>query len=149
MTGSVSGWVKLILRQFAFGVKIKRLCRGNGYELIKNGVFWWLGNNKKGKYNFTVNGGGESFCVKLVGVRSKIILFGFINEHSYEIKDYTFALLDTMDSFEYEVKAKEPFEFTALSVPCIVMVSESAKVTVRHPHSPSIRTEIGSGDTAP
>ena len=149
MTGGVTGWVKLLCKQYAFGVKIKSICKKKGFGLIKNGGFWWLGKNKKGNCNFTVSCGDESFCVKLIGVRSKRILFGFIDENHFEIKDYTFAILHTMDSFEYEVRNKEPYRFAARSVPCIVMVSESAKVTVRHPHSSNIRTEIGSGDTAP
>ena len=53
-----------------------------------------------------------------------------------------------MDSFEYEVKKKAPFQFEAGATPCIVMVPDSAKVTARN-DARSGRFEIGSGDTTP
>lgn len=59
-----------------------------------------------------------------------------------------FFLCAVMDSFEYEVKKKAPFQFEYGAVPCIVMVPESAKITVRNRES-SVRTEIGSGDITP
>ena len=148
MTGCPHGWVKSVFSRLAFSIKIKRVCRQKGFELKKNGALWWLGTNKSGKHNFTVISRGKSYCVKLVGVRSKRILFGFIDENYYETKDYTFALLHTMDSFEYEVKKKAPFQFEYGAVSCIVMVPHSAKITVRNRES-SVRTEIGNGDTTP
>lgn len=148
MIGCPEGWLKLLVKRFAFGIKIKRICRQKGFELKKNGVFWWLGKNKSGKHNFNVKCGEKSYCVKLVGVRSKCILFGFLDEFFYEIKDYTFAMVQTMDGFKYELKKKEPFRFENGALPCIVMVPESAKVTVRN-QTPYMRTEICSGDKAP
>lgn len=133
----------LILKRFAFGVKIKRICKRKGYELCKNGMFWWSGSNKSGKYNFTLKRNNQSYCVKLVGVRSKKVLFGFVDENTYETKDYTFAILWTMDSFEYELKKKEAYIFEENSIPCIVMVPESNKVTVK---DKTARTETASGD---
>lgn len=146
MTGSITGWVKLFIKRYAFGVKIKQVCKKKGFELYKNGSFWWLGRNNSGKYNFTVKCYDENFCVKLVGVRSKRILYGFIDEYSYEIKDYTFALPHTMDSFDYVVKNKEPYQFMEETVPCIVMIPESVKVTIRNQNAQNNRMEIGSGD---
>lgn len=156
MTGSVTGWLKLLAVRFAFGIKIKRICRKKGFKLNKNGALWWLGKNKSGKCNFTVICGGESYCVKLIGVRSKRILFGFINECFYEIKDYTFALAHTMDSFQYEVKRKEPYCFENKAKRCIVMLPSSVKVTVRREsvklkqfETSFSRIEIGNRDMTP
>lgn len=149
MTGSITGWVKLLVKQFAFSRRIKRVCKKKGFALKKNGDLWWLGKNKSGKYNFTVIRGNESYCVKLIGVRSKRILFGFINEESYEIKDYTFALPVSMDGFEYEAKKKEPYCFEMGAMPCIVMVPDSVKVTVRSQTVQAKRIEIGNCDMAP
>ncbi len=81
-------------------------------------------------------------------MRSKRILFGFVNEQSYEIKDYTFAILHTMDGFDYEVKEKQPYQFSQEARRLIVMVPESTKVTVRS-RERSVRAEIGSGDETP
>ena len=148
MTGAVTGWVTLLFKQYSFGRKVKSICRQKNYELYKDGAFWWIGKNKSGKYNFTVKCGDESYCVKLVGVRSKRILFGFVNEQSYEIKDYTFAILHTMDGFDYEVKEKQPYQFSQKARRLIVMVPESTKVTVRS-RERSMRAEIGSGDETP
>ncbi len=146
MTGGITGWCKLVVMRYRFCAKVRRICKKKGFELKKNGTFWWLGKNKSGKSNFTVACGDKSYCVKLIGVRCKRILFGFIDKHSYEIKDYTFALAHTMDSFEYEVKKKEPYEFEEGSIPCIVMVPESVKVTVRSDTVQMKRVEIGSRD---
>lgn len=143
MTGAIYGFPILIIKYLIFGVKLKRLCKSNGYTLCKNGMFWWLGNNKNGKHNFTVKDKDKSYCVKLIGVRSKKILFGFVDKNTYEIKDYTFAVLWTMDGFEYEPKKKEAYSFEKNSIPCIVMVSKSNKITVK---SKTSRTEIASGD---
>ncbi len=143
------GFPKLILKRFVFSVKLKRICKERGLKLCKNGVFWWTGRNKSGKYNFTVKSQNKSFCVKLVGVRSKRILFGFVDEKSYEIKDYTFALLHTMDSFVYELKEKEPYRFENDHIPVIVMIPESGKVTVRRKDRKNDRTEISSRDKTP
>lgn len=147
MTGSITGWFKLFAKRYAFGMKVKRVCKKKGFILKKNGVLWWLGKNKSGKYNFTITCGDESYCVKLVGVRSKCILFGFVDENAYEIKDYTFALPVSMDGFEYETKKKEPYRFEDGATPCIVMVPYSAKVTVRSESMQSKRIEIGTHDT--
>ena len=76
-------------------------------------------------------------------MRSKKILFGFVDENVYEIKDYTFALLWTMDGFEYELKKKEGYTFEENTVPAIVMVSESYKITEKNK---TYRKEISSGD---
>ncbi len=149
MTGSVTGWVKLVVKRFAFGIKLKHVCKKKGFTLRKNGTLWWLGKNKNGNCNFTVDCGNESYCVKLVGVRSKRILFGFVDENSYEIKDYTFALPVTMDAFEYETRKKEPYRFEEGTMPCIVMLPGSVKVTVRSNTSQLNRIEIGSRDKTP
>lgn len=149
MTGGILGWVSLVAERFAFGVKLKRVCKKKGYCLCENGKFWWLGRNGSGKYNFTVKCGDESYCVKLIGVRKKVILFGFINETLYEIKDYTFAVLWTMNGIEYEYRSKQKYDFRQGAKPCIVMVPESAKVTIRVPKDIGGRVEIGSHDTTP
>ncbi len=149
MTGSITGWVRLLVKRYIFGVKLKRVCKKKGFVLKKNGILWWLGKNKSGKYNFTVICGDESYCVKLVGVRSKRILFGFVDENAYEIKDYTFAMVHTMDGFEYETKKKEPYQFEDGTKPCIVMVPDSVKVTVRSESAQSNRIEIGTHDKTP
>lgn len=148
MIGCPACWAKLVVKRFLFCCKIKRICRQNGFELKKNGILWWLGTNKSGKHNFTVVCTEKSYCVKLVGVRSKSILFGFADKDFYEIKDYTFALFITMDGFVYEHRKKEPYQFEAGATPCIVMVPDSAKVTARN-DARSGRFEIGSGDTTP
>lgn len=149
MTGSITGWVKLFVKRYIFGVKLKRVCKKRGFVLKKNGVLWWLGKNRSGKYNFTVICGDESYCVKLIGVRSKRILFGFVDENAYEIKDYTFAMVHSMDGFEYETKKKEPYQFEDGAKPCIVMVPDSVKVTVRSESAQSNRIEIGTHDKTP
>ena len=149
MTGSITGWVKLFVKRYAFSVKIKRVCKKKGFVLKKNGILWWLSKNKSGKYNFTVICGDESYCVKLIGVRSKRILFGFIDKNSYEIKDYTFAMVYSMDGFDYEIKKKEPYRFEDDTKPCIVMVPDSVKVTVRSESAQSNRIEIGTHDMMP
>ena len=61
MTGGILGWVSLVAERFAFGVKLKRVCKKKGYCLCENGKFWWLGRNGSGKYNFTVKCGDESY----------------------------------------------------------------------------------------
>lgn len=149
MTGSITGWIKLFIKRYIFGLKVKRVCNKKGFTLRKNGSWWWLGKNKSGKYNFTVNCHNESYCVKLIGVRSKRILFGFVDRSTYEIKDYTFAMVHTMDGFDYELKKKEPYRFESRAKPCIVMVPDSVKVTVRSQGAQSRRTEIGSRDLTP
>lgn len=112
MTGAPTGWIKLILKRYSFSVSLKRLCRKKGFRLEKKGFFWWLGKNKSGKHSFIVTCGEKRFCVKLIGVRNPAILFGFVNEYTYEIKDYTFALPNTMDGMNYVLKNKEPYRFT-------------------------------------
>lgn len=149
MTGSVTGWIKLLIKRYVFGLKIKGICKKKGFKLNKNGTLWWLGKNKSGKYNFTIICGDESLCVKLIGVRSRRILFGFIDEFTYELKDYTFAMVHTMDGFQYETREKEPYIFENGAKPCIVMVPDSVKVTVRSQGARSKRTEIGSCDLTP
>ncbi len=149
MTGAVTGWVKLFFKRYNFKRKVSKICRTKGYSLEKNGFLWWLGKNKSGKCNFTVSSNENKYSVKLIGVRSKNILFGFIDENFYEIKDYTFALPHTMDSFEYTVKKKEPYRFDIGAKPCLVMVPDSAKVTVRNRSEKKDRQEIGSHDFAP
>ena len=149
MTGNVTGWGKLLVKRFVFGIKLKHVCKKKGFMLRKNGTLWWLGKNKNGNCNFTVDCGNESYCVKLVGVRSKQILYGFIDKNSYEIKDYTFALPVTMDSFEYEVRKKELYRFEDGTIPCIVMIPNSVKVTVRSETAQLKRIEIGNSDRTP
>lgn len=149
MTGAVTGWVKLFFKRYNFKRKVSKICRNKGYSLEKNGFLWWLGKNKSGKCNFTVNCNESKYSVKLIGVRSKNILFGFIDETHYEIKDYTFALPHTMDSFEYTVKEKEPYNFDAGAKKCIVMIPESVKVTIRNRSEKRDRQEIGNRDIIP
>ncbi|MBR5278238.1 MAG: hypothetical protein IKU23_03120 [Clostridia bacterium] len=149
MTGSITGWIRLFIKRYSFGVKIKHICKKKGFILNKNGFLWWLGKNKSGKCNFTICCGNESYCVKLIGVRSKRILFGFVNKNTYEIKDYTFALPHTTFDFDYELKNKEPYRFDNGSTPCIVMVPNSVKVTVRSNDAQQTRIEIGSRDKTP
>ena len=146
MTGSITGWVKLFFCRLIFAVKLMRICRKKRFNIKTNGFFWWLGKNKSGKWNFTVECLEKSYCVKLIGVRSRRILFGFIDESHYEIKDYTFAMVHTMDGFEYSIRNKDPYLYENGSEPCIVMVPDSVKITVR---SRNGRTEIGNGDTTP
>ncbi len=143
MTGAIFGYPLLIIKYLVYGIKLKRLCKRKGHTLLRNCMFWWLGNNKSGKYNFTLKCNDKNYCVKLIGVRSKKILFGFVDQNTYETKDYTFAILWTMDGFEYELKKKEAYIFEENSIPCIVMVPESNKVTVK---DKTARTEIASGD---
>lgn len=149
MTGAVTGWAKLFFKRYIFGIKLKRICNRKGYRLEKSGIWWWLGRNKSEKCNFLVDCGANRYSVKLVGVRSRKIYYGFINEHSYEIKDYTFALVHTMDSFEYAVKKKEPYKFDKDAAPCIVMIPDSVKVTVRNRNEQRDRQEIGSRESVP
>ncbi|MBR6563251.1 MAG: hypothetical protein IKK70_04865 [Clostridia bacterium] len=115
----------------------------------KNGFLWWTGRNKSKSWNFTITTPNESLCVKMIGVRSKRILYGFVDEERYEIKDYTFALAHTMDSFEYVLKPKERYVFEENATPCIVMIPESVKVTVRSSTSQRSRSEIGNNDQTP
>ncbi len=143
MTGAILGYPVLIIKYLVYGIKIKRICKSKGHTLLRNGKFWWIGNNKSRKYNFTVKCKDKCYCIKLIGVRSKKILFGFVDENVYEIKDYTFALLWTMDGFEYELKKKEGYTFEENTVPAIVMVSESYKITEKNK---TYRKEISSGD---
>lgn len=149
MTGAVTGWVTMAVKRYLFCQRVKRLCKKKAFVLKKNGLLWWSGKNKSGKCNFTVICKDESYCVKLVGVRSKRILYGFIDENYYEIKDYTFALAHTMDSFEYVVKQKEPYRFEKKTKPCIVMIPDSVKVTVRSETAQMQRVEIGTHDKTP
>lgn len=149
MTGAVTGWAKLVFKRFIFKTKVKRICRKKGFTLYKNGFWWWLGKNKSGKCNFLIDCGENRYSVKLLGVRSKNIYFGFIDKLNYEIKDYTFALPHTMDSFEYVIKKKEAYKFDKNATPCIVMVPNSVKVTVRKRSEQRDRQEIGSRDSVP
>jgi len=121
----------LILKRARFAVRVKRICKKKNLPFEKNGFFWWLGKNKSGKHSFTVTCGEERYSVKLIGVRNPAILFGFVNETTYEIKDYTFVLPNAMDSVNYVLKAKEPYRFPEGTHPCIVMVPHSVKVTLR------------------
>ncbi len=146
MTGSITGWAGLFVKRLVFGMKINRICKKKGFMLKKKGFLWWLGRNKSGKCNFTVICGDESYCVKLVGVRSKRILYGFVDDNSYEIKDYTFALPVSMYGFEYKIKKKEPYQFEKGTIPCIVMIPHSVKVTMQ---CQTHRIEIGNGDKIP
>lgn len=149
MTGAVTGWARLFCKRAVFAFKIKRICKEKGFVLKSKGLFWWLGRNKSEKCNFTIDCGERRFCVKIIGVRSKRILFGFIDENHYEIKDYTFALAHTMDSFNYETRSKEPYRFDEGTVHCIVMLPDSAKVTIRKRSEQKDRQEIGSRDIVP
>lgn len=149
MTGAILGWPRLFLKQFIFGSKIKRLCRKNGYLLHKNKLFWWVGKNSSSKYNFTIDCRNIRYCVKIIGVRSKRIYFGFVNKNNYEIRDLTFATVQTMDGFDYILRRKKPYEFEDGAFNCIVMVPESVKVTLRSRNEKKERLEIGSRDTVP
>ncbi len=149
MFGAPTGWIKLICKRYAFAAGVRRACKNKGLLLSKNGTFWWLGTNKSGKHNFTVTCGDKCYAVKLVGVRNRAILFGFVSPTVYELKDYTFVLPNAMDSVTYTLKEKEPYRFPQGSVPCIVMVPDSAKVTVRRRTEQRDRQEIGSGDQTP
>lgn len=108
-----------------------------------------MGTNKSGKHNFTVTCGDKHYGVKLIGVRNPAILYGFVDEQTYEIKDYTFALPHTMDGIPYVLKEKEPYRFPEGSIPCIVMVPYSTKVTVRNRTEQRDRQEIGGRDQSP
>ena len=54
-----------------------------------------------------------------------------------------------MDSFEYEVRKKEPYRFEDGTIPCIVMIPNSVKVTVRSETAQLKRIEIGTRDKTP
>ena len=149
MTGAPTGWIKLICKRLAFAVKLRRICKQKGFTLEKHRKLWWLGKNKSGKINFTVTAGEKRYSIKLIGVRNPAILYGFIDENTYEIKDYTFAIVSTMDGMEYVPKAKESYRFPADTHPCIVMVPHSVKVTLREHNERKARTEIGAQDQAP
>ena len=149
MTGCITGWPRLLIKRFIFSRRVTQICKKNGFSISKNGAFWWLGSTKSGKYSFTVYCGSVSYCVKLIGIRSRNILFGFVDKTHYEIKDYTFALPHTTFDFEYVLKKKEPYRFEKSAVPCIVMITESVKVTVRESSTVMRRIEIGSGDKTP
>ncbi len=149
MFGAPTGWIKLICKRYAFAVGVRRACKSKGFTLEKNGVFWWLGTNKSDKHNFTITCGDTHYSVKLVGVRNPAILFGFVDEHTYEIKDYTFALPHTMDGIPYVLKKKEPYRFPEDSIPCIVMVPHGTKVTIRNRTEQRDRQEIGGRDQSP
>ena len=149
MTGAPTGWIKLLCKRYAFSRRVKRICKAKNITIEPNGTLWWLGTNKSGKHNFTVTVGETRYSVKLVGVRNPAILFGFVDERTYEIKDYTFALPHTMDGIPYVLKAKEPYRFPHGTVPCIVMVPHSTKVTVRNRTEQRDRQEIGGRDQAP
>ena len=149
MFGAPTGWIGLILKRARFAARVKRICKKKKFPLEKNGFFWWLGKNKSEKHNFTVICGEERYSVKLIGVRNPAILFGFVNETTYEIKDYTFVLPNAMDSVNYTLKAKDPYRFPEETHPCIVMVPHSVKVTLREHNERKQRKEIGSHDKAP
>ena len=149
MTGAPLGWLSLLVKRAVFGLKIKRVCKMNEFVLDKKRLFWWTGRNNSKDYNFSVKTKDKIYCIKILGVRSKRILYGFVDENRYEIKDYTFALVNTMDSFEYVIKSKKPYEFESNSINCIIMLPESVKVTVRDNSSQKRRVEIGNGDPTP
>ena len=149
MTGAPTGWIKLICKRLAYAVKVRRICKQKGFTLETHRKLWWLGTNKNGKINFTIHCKEKRYSVKLIGVRNPAILYGFIDERQYEIKDYTFAIVSTMDGMEYAAKTKEPYCFPADTHPCIVMVPHSVKVTLREHNERKARTEIGARDMTP
>lgn len=149
MLGAPTGWIKLICKRYAFAVKVRRICKQKGFSIEKHRTLWWLGTNKRATPSFTVTNGNKRYCVKLIGVRNPAILFGFVSDTVYEIKDYTFALPSTMDGIQYTLKEKEPYRFGEGTHPCIVMVPHSTKVTVRKRTEQRDRQEIGSGEQAP
>lgn len=149
MTGAPTGWIKLICKRLAFAVKVRRICKQKGFALETHRKLWWLGKNKRGKINFTIHCKEKRYSVKLIGVRNPAILYGFVDERRYEIKDYTFAIVSTMDGMEYVAKPKETYCFPADTHPCIVMVPHSVKVTLREHNERKARMEIGPGDMTP
>ena len=149
MTGCITGWPRLFIKRFVFSRRVILICRKNCYKLEKNGAFWWIGKTKSANHSFSIDCGGKKYCVKLIGIRSRNILFGFIDRERYEIKDYTFAIPSTTFGIEYSQKKKEAYSFDDDAVPCIVMVGNSVKVTVRENTNTMARTEISSNDQTP
>lgn len=147
MTGAIFGWFKIPIKRIKFALKLKRICRRKGFTLETEGFFWMFGSNGNGKCNFTVKTEKERLQVKLVGVRSRRVYFGFVDGERYEIRDMTFADIANMNGIRYEYRSKSPYRFEEGAKPFIVMTPISNIVTARLCNGK--RREIGNGDHIP
>lgn len=146
MFGCLFGFPRLYFKRILFMIKLSDICRQKGLHLRKNkGILRGIKNSGE-DYDFTVDSKTASYCVKIIGIRSRQIYFGFVNEESYEIRDLTFALPCSMDGLKYELRRKAPYRFEDGAERCIVMVGKSVRITAR---SENGRREIANSDIVP
>ncbi len=147
MFGAPLGILKFPIKRIKFGIKLRWICFRKGFRFKKCRWLWLCGGNGSRKCNFIVDTGRERLQVKLIGVRSRRVFFGFINEQNYENRDLTFADTRSWVLIPYDMKMKKPYAFEEGTKHFIVMTPISNVVTVRENNYG--RVQIGNGDIVP
>ena len=81
-------YVKIFFKRLILFFKLKRLCKRNGFTLVKNKIFWFLGRNGSSKYDFFIETKEKIFKVKLFSVKYKVSFLFFRSDSIYYTERY-------------------------------------------------------------
>ncbi len=131
--------LRLLYKRLAFINRLKQVCKSCRYQLIPTHHFWWLGWTRGINSDFHVVTQDTIYSVKLIGSVSKRILFNFVDESNYSVRNLIFQFSVAAADVPYDAKKKAPYQFdyklpneciTKRMMPVIVMNPVSSIVSV-------------------
>lgn len=103
--------LRLLYKRLVFVVRLKSVCKSHGYQLIPTHRFWWLGWTRGIISDFHVVTQDTVYSVKLIGTISKRILFNFVDETNYSVRNLMFQFSAAAYHVPYDPKKKKPYQF--------------------------------------
>ena len=103
--------LRLLYKRLALVIRLKSVCKSHGYQFIPTHHFWWLGWTRGLNSDFHVVTQDTVYSVKLIGTVSKRILFNFVDETNYSVRNLMFQFSAAAYHVPYKPKKKKPYQF--------------------------------------
>lgn len=132
---------RILFKRVSFAARMKKACRESGYGFSPTHAFWLIGWTRGKKCDFYIEKPEGIYAVKLIGAVSRTVLFNYINEGHYAVRDLTFHTRYVSMGIPYKAKSKSKYDFIGALpkawrvkeiIPAIVMVPVSCFVTCSH-----------------
>ena len=103
--------IVFLFKRILLCIKLKMVCKRQGFTLIPTYFFWFLGNFNGGRCDFYVQTSEQVYSVKLCGAPKKTII-DFVDSTQYAKRSLRFHLASTFRYVVPRSKRKKAFDFS-------------------------------------
>lgn len=147
---------RYLISRFSLWVKLRILCRTNGFRLRPAGAFWWLRRLNTKACDFHIETDRAVYSVKLIGFLSKKNMLVFFDERRFSRKNMSFQFFWTAFTIPFKAQSFPRYDFryggdapkSKEHIPCYVFCPRVLKITkkVGDVSVPGMAWELSSGE---